>query len=245
MKKLWQKEYSLRAGDFDKFDRIKPSSILDLFQDAAGQHAEEIGVGFADMMAKNYLWVMTRVKFQIISAPKRYQNVIVKTWPLEPNRLNYRREYCIEDINGNKLVIGSSEWVVLHANERRLLSVPNLYPFTDGFHNEITFIEKAKKVRDFEACNAPYIVNAGFSELDVNDHVNNTKYANYVMDAINPYNDDIIESFQIDYRKEVMQGVKLNIYYTKEDNTILAKGQNDNNEVMFACKIDFKLEKCI
>ena len=46
MKKLWQREYTLRAGDFDKFDRIKPSAVLDLFQDVAGQHAEEIGVGF-------------------------------------------------------------------------------------------------------------------------------------------------------------------------------------------------------
>lgn len=240
MRKLWQKEYTLRAGDFDKFDRVKPSSILDLFQDAAGQHAEEIGVGFNDMIAKKYLWVLTRVKFQIISAPKRYETVVIKTWPLEPNRLNYRREYCMEDTSGNKLVIGSSEWVVLHSEERRLLSVPDLYSFTDGFHDEVMLPEKAKKVRDFEISGKPYIVNAGFCELDVNDHVNNTKYANYVLDAINPAEDDIIDNFQIDYRKEVMQGAQLSIYYTKEDNIITAKGQNDNNEVMFACKIDLK-----
>lgn len=36
MKRLWQKEYYLRASDFDKFNHIKPSAILDLFQDAAG-----------------------------------------------------------------------------------------------------------------------------------------------------------------------------------------------------------------
>ena len=52
MKNRWSKEYTLRAGDFDKYDRIMPSAVLDLFQDAAGQHAEEIGVGFADMIAR-------------------------------------------------------------------------------------------------------------------------------------------------------------------------------------------------
>ena len=240
MKKLWQREYTLRAGDFDKFDRIKPSSILDLFQDAAGQHAEEIGVGFNDMIAREYLWVLTRIKFKIISAPSRYQTVMVKTWPLQPNRLNYRREYCIEDQNGQRLIIGSSEWVIIHSKERRLVSDPDLYPFTDGFYEEIMFEGKLGKVRDFETTGEPHIVNPGFSELDVNDHVNNTKYANYVLDAINPQKEDVLETFQIDYRKEVMQGTQLNVYCCQDNNTISAKGQNNDGETMFACRIELK-----
>lgn len=239
MKNLWQKEYTLRAGDFDKFDRIKPASVLDLFQDAAGQHAEEIGVGFNDMILRHYLWVLTRVKFEIVIAPKRYQAVVVKTWPLEPNRLNYRREYCIEDTNGNLLIKGSSEWVVLHSVERKLLSVPNLYSFTYGFHNEVMFTDKAKKVKDFEIYDNPYIVNASFSELDVNDHVNNTQYANYVMNAINPQKDTIIKTFQIDYRKEVMLGAQLKVYFIEEDDAIFTKAQNNDGDIIFACKISF------
>ncbi len=240
MRKLWQREYVLRAGDFDKFDSIKPSAVLDLFQDAAGQHAEELGVGFNALLEREYLWVLTRVKFKILSAPSRYQTVVVKTWPLAPNRLNYRREYCIEDQNGQKLIIGSSEWVIIHSRERKLLSVSDLYPFSDGFCEEVMFEGKLGKVRDFEASGASHIVNAGFSELDVNDHVNNTKYANYVMDAVNPKKDDILESFQIDYRKEVLQGTQLNVYHSREDKIISAKGQNNDGDIMFACKIEFK-----
>lgn len=240
MRNVWQKEYALRAGDFDKFDRIKPSAVLDLFQDAAGQHAVEIGVGFDDMIAREYLWVLTRIKFEIITAPSRYQTVVIKTWPLAPNRLNYRREYCIEDADGNKLIIGSSEWVVIHSKERKLLSVPDLYNLDGEYHNEVMFEGKLGKVRDFEAMCAPYTINAGFSELDVNDHVNNTKYANYVLDAINPAKDDVLQSFQIDYRKEVMQGTQLNICFYKEENIISAKGQNNDGDTMFACRIELK-----
>ena len=240
MKNRWSKEYTLRASDFDKYNCILPSAVLDLFQDAAGQHAEEIGVGFADMIKRSYLWVLTRVKFKIISAPKRYQTVSVKTWPLEPNRLNYRREYCIEDENGNKLIIGSSEWVVIHSEKRRFISVPDLYNFSDGFHNEVMFEEKLSKIPDFESSDVSYTINAGFCELDLNNHVNNTKYANFVFNAINPTEKELLESFQIDYRKEVVQGTQLDIYYSKDDNNILAKGQNTNGDTMFACKIEFK-----
>jgi len=240
MRKLWQKKYTLRAGDFDKFDRIMPSTILDLFQDAAGQHAEKIGVGFDDMIAREYLWVLTRVKFKILSAPRRYRTVTVKTWPLAPNRLNYRREYCIEDENGQKLIIGSSEWVIIDSKERKFISDPDLYSFSDGFHDEVMFEGKLGKVRDFATESAPYTVNAGFSDLDVNGHVNNTKYANYALDAINPKKDDVLESFQIDYRKEVMQGTQLNVYSVADGNVISAKGLNPDGDVMFACKIELK-----
>ena len=240
MKPLWQKEYSLRASDFDKFSRIKPSSVLDLFQDAAGQHALEIGVGFADMLAREYLWVLTRIKFEIISQPVNYQTVVVKTWPLEPNRLNFRREYCIEDIEGNRLIIGSSEWVVIHSTERKFLSVPNLYNYDGEYHNEVMFEGKIGKVRDFESIGEPYIVNAGFNDLDLNNHVNNTKYASYIIDAINPSEKDELKIFHIDYKKEVMQGTQLNIYFSKEGNSISAKGQNTEGETMFVCKIEFE-----
>ena len=138
------------------------------------------------------------------------------------------------------MIVGSSEWVVIHSEKRRFLSVPDLYPFTDGFHEEMMFDGKLGKVSDFEIKETPRTVNAGFSELDVNNHVNNTKYANYVLDAINPSEAYELNSFQIDYRKEVLQGTQLNIYHTKQDNIVLAKGQNESGDIMFACELKYK-----
>ena len=239
MNRLWQKEYFLRASDFDKFGRIKPSSVLDLFQDAAGQHAEELGVGFEEMLKRSYLWVLTRVKFKILGETQKYQKVIVKTWPLEPSRITYRREFSIENENGELRIGGSSEWVVIHSEKRRFVSASDLYPFTDGFHTEIMCEEKLGKIPDFETTAEPYVINSRFSEVDINNHVNNTKYANYVLNAINPQNTDILKEFQIDYRKEVLEGTKLNIHHSKQGETILAKGQNDDGDIMFACKLEY------
>ena len=64
--KLWEKEYNLRASDFDKYNHIKPSAVLDLFQDAAGQHAIILGVGFEDMLKRSFLWVLTKIKFKVL-----------------------------------------------------------------------------------------------------------------------------------------------------------------------------------
>lgn len=240
MNKIWQNNYTLRAGDFDCFDRIKPSAVLDLFQDAAGQHAEELGVGFSALLEKNYLWVLTRVKFKILSQPQRYQNIIVKTWPLEPNRLNYRREYSIEDQNGNRIIGGSSEWVVLHSTERRFLSVPDLYSFKSGFCEEKIFDGKIGKIHDFELFGQPHTVTPGFCEIDVNGHVNNTKYADFVFNALNPTETERLKSFQIDYRKEVLSDTELKIYCQKGEKSALSKGINTDGQVAFLCKAEFE-----
>ncbi|MBR5783405.1 MAG: hypothetical protein IKY33_04185 [Clostridia bacterium] len=243
MNTMWKGEYTLRAVDFDKYGRLQPAAILGLFQDAAGQHSEELGLGFDAMLERCYLWVLIRVRFDIFRPAKRYQKVIIKTWPLSPTRLSYRREYCMEDTDGNTLVSGSSEWVVMHSQKRRLLSVPDLYPFTEGFCKQVMFEGRLPKVPDFEADTPSHTVSAGFSELDMNNHVNNTKYANFIMDAVAPAQEDAVKSFQIDYRKEVLQGTKLHIHYLKDENGLLAKGLDDDGTNMFACSISFQKQK--
>jgi acyl-ACP thioesterase len=97
--------------------------------------------------------------------------------------------------------------------------------------------KKIAKVPDFEATGEPYVVTPSFTELDLNNHVNNTKYANYVLDAVSPNEDDILKTFQIDYRKEVLEGEPLEVFYTRQDGGILAKGLNKNGDIMFACKL--------
>ena len=47
MSKLYYEEQiKLRTNDFDQFDNLKPSAILDIFQDVAGTHATIIGTGY-------------------------------------------------------------------------------------------------------------------------------------------------------------------------------------------------------
>ena len=237
MQNIWNSEYTLRANDFDKYDRILPSSVLSIFQDAAGRHGEQIGVGFKEMLERNYLWVVVRVKFEIKKAPKRYSKVNIKTWPFEPKRFSYRREYLITDESGETLIIGSSEWVIIDSVKRSLVSAPNLYGITDGYYEEMLLDKKIGKIPDFEATGEPYVVTPGFTELDLNNHVNNTKYANYVLDAIRPGDNDILKTFQIDYRKEVLEGEPLEVFYIREEGGILAKGLNIDGDTMFACKL--------
>ncbi len=46
------------VDEFDFAERIKPSAILEYFQDLATVHADEIGIGYHKMKEGNLCWVL-------------------------------------------------------------------------------------------------------------------------------------------------------------------------------------------
>lgn len=237
MQNIFEKNFTLRTSDFDCRRKIMPAAVLDLFQVVAGEHAIDLDCGFAALYKKGFLWVLVRTKYEVLSEPELYQTVRVKTWPLAPSRLGFQREYLMEDEQGNPLIKASSDWMIIDVEQRKLVSKPNIYPELE-FITEKSFDERIKKVPDFEPIGEGTTVCPGFSQLDMNGHVNNTKYANYAMDVLNPAENEFIKSFQIDYRHEIKMGDKIKVYAGKNDGTALIKGVNESGDIMFACKID-------
>ena len=232
----YEKEFELRAGDFDRWDRIQPASILSLFQDVAGIHANRLGIGFDELMARQTIWVLTKVRYRMVGTPRRYQRVRVRTWPLPPARINFRREYCIETPEGEVLVQGTSEWVVVHSEKRRVLPASNVYP-SDDYCTDTVFPGRLPKVPQFEAAGEGVEVVPGFTQLDINGHINNTFYANYVLDAVAPEQGVTVQELQIDYHRELMAGQSVYLHWRREGGEVLAKGLSAEGECMFSCRM--------
>ncbi len=231
------KEYTLRGSDFDRFKQIKPSAVLDLFQEVAGQHACSLGVGFSDMLEKGLLWVVLKVKYQVVKVPELYQGVRVLTWPLEQKRLDFQREYLIKDSKtGETLVKGTSQWAVIDKNTRKLTKADNVYKNIDGYCSDVNFSEKLLRIGDFQG-EFKHKVTSEFTHIDPNFHVNNAKYGDYVLDAINSSQPLNIKEFQIDFHKEILNNTETDIFVEENENTVLVKGVQ-NDEYMFLVKIE-------
>ena len=235
MNKIYSETFALRTSDFDCRGQIKPSAVLDLFQEVAGAHAKDLGVGFDDFREKNLLWVLVKVKFRIENNIREHQKVIVKTWPLPAGRVTLQREYLIEDENGKTLAKGTSEWVTVHSEKRRIIPPTNVYPLEE-FCEDKMFEGKFVKVSDFTETNAASEIAPQFCDLDRNGHVNNIKYADYVLNALNPEK-QMVREFQIDFHREIMSGMKISVFLSESENNLLAKGINQSGEKMFSCAV--------
>ena len=243
MDTYFEREYYLRVSDFDYRGKLHASSILDLFQDVAGLHADLLGCGHDEIIVKKMIWVLVRVKFEVLSDVDMYQKVIVKTWPLAPSRAGFKREYLIEDENGKVIVKGSSDWVIMHSEKRKLMPAKDIYPTDFEFRTERACEEKIPKIHDFEPNEETKTITPTFLDIDLNRHVNNTKYANFVVNSVNLAEDEFIKTMQIDYRHEVRSDAPLQICTARNDGEILAKGINQEEETMFACKITLDSRK--
>lgn len=240
MAEIFERNYDLRTSDFDCFGSILPGAVLDIFQDIAGRHSQSLKVGVDDLKEKNLIWVLVKVRFEVLGKLKMHQQIKVKTWPLPPSRVTLRREYLISDEEGNLLIKGASEWAVVHIKRRRIMPALGIYNIPDGdFCTENAIDGKLTKIHDFTPEEVGFEVVPRFCDIDVNGHVNNTKYANFVMDAIPPENKEI-SSFQIDYHREVLKGCRLIIHTKCEENDVTALGKSNEGETMFSCKMSFK-----
>lgn len=237
---IHKKDYYLRFSDFDCRDELRPSSILDLFQDAASEHGEQMGVGFESMFSKQMLWVILRIKYKMYGKASMFDAVTVTTQPMPSGKAVFLRDYFINDKNGGLIAKGTSQWVVIHSEKRRLLPVSNLLPPIDPESVTPAFSEKIKKLSDFEKTAEFHTVIPAFSSLDHNGHVNNIRYAEFVMDAARFTKDEKIDTFQIDFLHEVYEGEELKIYISRENGKLLAKAVSQEEITKFLCEITFK-----
>ncbi len=237
----YEQTYQLRTGDFDTYAHLQPASILDIFQDAAGANADRTpGMTMEDAVeGTKLLWVITRLKYEVIATPALHAQVRVHTWPLAPTRVGFQREYTIHSLDGELLVKGTSEWVLMDAATRSFVSARDVYTGPDDFSEEKNFEKKVRKLREFAPEDEGHLVTPTFTDIDVNGHVNNTKYASYVLDALNPSEDEVIRTFQIDYRHEVRCGENVRVHLMREDGAVTALGAGEDGTCKFMARIEF------
>lgn len=204
--------FTLNVLDADYRDRIKPSAILNFFQEAAtnnfaGSHAEHLEHG--------QFWVITRTAVEVVRLPKRLDTVVVETWQNKPRRADIDREYLLRTESGETLIKGSSKWCLLSSDTRAILRIADCafpdFPseeqprMIEGGSKKVPPVsDKAEGVARFKVMP---------SVLDINSHVNNAKYADYVYDSFTLEElEKNIKSFTINYIQEVRAGERLTAY---------------------------------
>ena len=232
-------DYRLRWLDFDRYGRIQPARLLDLFQDVATAQAEDMGIGRDDMMARGVFWAVIRMKYEIVREPERCQVVRVRTWPHTPTGFSFLRDFSVRGETGDLLVKATSEWVLMDIETRKFARLKDHYDGPHDFVEDRSFDSKPRKAPAFAEGNRPiFTATPAYADIDVNGHVNNARYLNFIVNALNPGPEDAIRTLQIDYRHEALAGEALSVHTLVEGKQVLSKGVREDGNIAFACAID-------
>lgn len=234
---MYQKSYYIGSNDVDQFLELKLSSLFKLMQDISTEHAEVLDIGKANTLDKGLYWVITRMEVDIIDMPKYLQTVTLKTYPGDDLKFIFPRYYQLEDENGRILLRASSTWMVLNRSNHH----PSLKPFdgkvlpSEHLEGELALPKKcvSKEVNFIENRKVRY------ADIDLNGHLNNTKYIDYILDIhdSNFYKENRIKHFLINYDKELLDNYVLSLS-SSLDNPEYIKGEI-NGTLCLEVNIDY------
>lgn len=116
--------FTVHAYDLAPDGHAKPRRLLDWMQEAAGIHAEALGVSMGRLLDAGLAWVLTRLWIRVDAWPGLHDEVEVETWPSETGQAMARRDFLVRGPGGERLAAAASQWVVMRLAARRLGRLP-------------------------------------------------------------------------------------------------------------------------
>ena len=225
------------STNIDSNQEIRLSALLRYMQDVATNHVDKLHFGHVELEKNNLIWVVARTDLVIHRLPKIDEEITLYTHPGETKGFMFTRFFQVYDKHKNLLVSVSSIWVVLDYSSRKIM----LHPFGERkLPEEVSEddIPLPAKISG-EATKLVDQRKARYSEVDMNGHINNTHYLNYILDthSFDFFKNNKLTSVSINYEKEVLPGDVMDIY-SNEENPEIIQGRI-NNQLSFIAKVTY------
>ena len=191
-----------------RFDEVGPNKEADMgtmariSQECACNHAQGLwGRSQSmpeDMRKVDMAWVCTRLHLDIFEYPKWGDQVVVKTWFESQGRVAARRDWDLVNNETQKRVgKATSQWIAFNLKTRRMGRIPSqvvedfqLQQWCDepimGTEYEVEKLPDARDIGAIEGsqCSVPVVHYTRRSDLDMNGHVNNCIYTEWLLESV-------------------------------------------------------------
>ncbi len=243
MELIHEKHIKVEQNHSNVSGRLALSSLLDFLQTIAGEHADILHFGISDLNRENDTWILSRMRVETDRWPRKGEKVALKTWPKENDRLFGVRDFLLSDSSGNILVRAASYWIVIDRQSKRPKMIAtefrNLdYPELSAIDNKLDKIPAPIKA-DYST-----VITTSESEIDINGHVNNVWYADWIMKTLpeSIREEKNITSFEINYLSEVFADETVEIelgWSDNKKNLMLGRLKRNDKEV---CRVKISFE---
>ncbi len=185
--RVHQEIFRVRGYEVGPDGTVSAQIICDYLQEAAGVHADRLGLSLAALHEQGLAWVLARLVVQVERAPAEGETVTVRTWPCGVERLQFRRDYLMLGGDGAVVARGASFWVVINLATRRPERIPPtvaaLLPEQPPLALE-TGDRRLPAPEDGAAplSSIPFAVRR--ADMDRNRHVNNVRYLDWALEGV-------------------------------------------------------------
>ena len=233
--KTYEETFRLRSYDCDLKGKWRLSAVLECMQEAAGSHSYLLGCGRDELLRKNMVWVLSRSELHMNRYPAVNENITVHTFPMPTRICFFPRYFIFTDDHGEMIGKAGTLWLLLDIESRKMLppgeigrlipdnrdlTVPMNLPATVGNLQGDEFVTEYTPV---------------YTDLDMNGHVNNTRYADWLCNTLGI---DLMlqnepESVIFNYNHEILPDRKVTLKRILHGNQFRLSGYLEDEQPAF------------
>ena len=234
---LWAEPCHVYTHDAGPDGRMTFAALARYFQEAAWHSAEALGFGYREAMARKQFWVLVRQRIRMDRFPLWGDRIAVETWPRGVDGLWAFREYQVKDEDA--IVIGgaTSSWMIVDAETRRPVRPAIVAASLPLVIDRKALGCDASRIRPEGQWAAAGTRRVRTSDLDVNGHMNNSRYIDWVFDAVQPLRQGVrCGELEINYLAQSREGEEIAVHTAASGDNFYVKGvsPSDGQDVFIA-----------
>jgi acyl-ACP thioesterase len=195
LENYFDKQFELRYFEMNKFGVASTTTILTLLEETAADHCYSINHSLYDLEKQNIGWVLLSGIMQMDRYPAYKEKITIRTWLSAYSTVKGFRENVIFDEQGHVIGKAKGLWVFFDINRRRPVQIFDAFREKWSFCNEECIqYDITKKIVPVDSVSHIKEFRVGRFDVDTNQHVNNIRYLQWLMESIS---EDISDNYYL------------------------------------------------
>ncbi|PKL91262.1 MAG: hypothetical protein CVV21_08600 [Candidatus Goldiibacteriota bacterium HGW-Goldbacteria-1] len=221
---IWTEKYDVNVYDADINGRLKITALCNYLQNTAWRHYSEIEKVKGAMLKSGHIWAMMRLEVEIYKTAAWGNKLTVETWSKNVGKVSAFRDYDVTDENGIRIAAATTTWVVIDPVTKKIQPLKSVAEKWPEQKDKSAIGREAGKVEAVlnPVASAEYKVK--FGEFDVNRHVNNVSYIDWMNETLTKeyLETHEVKSLLINFMEEAEYGGRVTAVLEKKDENTFA-----------------------
>lgn len=238
----FEMKFDLPAERYDSRGILKPSAVLYMCQEAAGEHCRLFGLDWDTLQKRDLFWAVIRVNARIHRLPGKGETLRVVTWPMPTTRSAFPRTTEGYDEKGQLLFTVTNLWVLVDTKKRAMLLPGKSGVALDGITlgRELP-LPGSIVPAEYENRTPRQVTQA---DIDRNGHMNNTRYIDWLCDLLEQ-TDAPVKALHAVYHNEALLGDDLVLHWERSGENMALEilrtpeTEGEKWDRIFAARVEF------
>ena len=223
---MFKRSLQVLPSDASYNGSIKLKSILDYFQDTAGIAVENIYGTSTDLASKGYAWILRDYEINFLrTVPSLDEKFSIYTGHDPNHGFNCLRIFRLANELDNIVIYSKTSWLLIDLTSQKpvkpLVHLPEI-----NSENTLEIDPDFEKIPKLENADYEFEHKINFHDLDINTHVNNAAYFQWIFDIAVRILDDmnLIENLsyiRASFRNSIKFDDEIKILVSKSENKML------------------------